>query len=112
MCIRDSTLGLPTRETHLAQQRDDLLALLAMNDTVLATWQASKSGEKNLLSPHFEMLRALHELAYGDDLAERELGVLLEGAQLRAADMPLPDDCLLYTSDAADDLTRVDLGGR
>ena len=22
------------------------------------------------------------------------------------------DDCLLYTSDAADDLTRVDLGGR
>src|SRR5665811_2349609 len=23
-----------------------------------------------------------------------------------------PSDCLLYTSDAADDLTRVDLGGR
>jgi len=90
-----NTLGLPTRETHLAQQRDDLLALLAMNDTVLATWQASKSGEKNLLSPHFEMLRALHELAYGDDLAERELGVLLEGAQLRAADMPLPDEAAM-----------------
>ncbi len=63
-----STLGLPTREVYLAQQRDDLLALLAMNDTILVTWQASKSGEANLLSPCFEMLRALHELAYGDDL--------------------------------------------
>jgi ATP-dependent helicase/nuclease subunit B len=86
-----NTLGLPTREVKLAQQRDDLLALLAMNDTVLATWQASKSGEKNLLSPHLEMLRALHELAYGDDLAERELGALLDGAQVRVADIPLPD---------------------
>ena len=85
------TLGLPTRECKLAQQRDDLLALLAMNDTVLATWQASKDGEKNLLSPYLEMLRALHELAYGDDLAERELGALLEDAQLRAAEFPLPD---------------------
>jgi ATP-dependent helicase/nuclease subunit B len=81
-----NTLGLPTRECQLAQQRDDLLALLAMNDTVLATWQASKSDEKNLLSPHLEMLRALHELAYGDDLAERGLGALLEGAQVRVSE--------------------------
>ncbi|MHB1236670.1 MAG: PD-(D/E)XK nuclease family protein [Gallionella sp.] len=86
-----STLGLPTRENHLAQQRDDLLALLAMNDTVLATWQDHKGGEKNLLSPHLEMLRALHQLAYGDDLTERELGALLEGAQVRAAEFPLPE---------------------
>ncbi len=85
------TLGLPTREVHLAQQRDDLLALLAMNDTVLVTWQASKNGEKNLLSPYLEMLRALHELAYGDDLAERELGAMLEDAQVRGADFPLPN---------------------
>ena len=85
------TLGLPTREVQLAQQRDDLLALLAMNDTVLATWQASKEGEKNLPSPYLEMLRALHELAYSDDLAEQKLGALLEVAQLRDADFPLPD---------------------
>ena len=64
-----NTLGLPTRAVHLAQQRDDLLGLLAMNDTVLVTWQASKNGEPNLLSPYLEMLRTLHELAYGDDLA-------------------------------------------
>ena len=32
-------LNLPTRATHAAQQRDDLRALLAMNGTVLVTWQ-------------------------------------------------------------------------
>jgi ATP-dependent helicase/nuclease subunit B len=85
-----ATLGLPTREVNLAQQRDDLLALLAMNDTVLATWQDHKSGEKNLLSPHFEMLRALHKLAYGDDLADRELAGMIEGAQVRAAEFSMP----------------------
>jgi ATP-dependent helicase/nuclease subunit B len=86
-----ATLGLPTREVNLAQQRDDLLALLAMNDTILATWQASKSGEMNLLSPHFEMLRALHQLAYGDDLADKELAGMLAGAQVRAAEFSMPD---------------------
>ncbi len=85
-----AALGLPTRENHLAQQRDDLLALLAMNDTVLATWQDHKSGEKNLLSPHFEMLRALHQLAYGDDLADKELAGMLAGAQVRAAEFSMP----------------------
>jgi ATP-dependent helicase/nuclease subunit B len=85
------TLGLPTREVHLAQQRDDLLALLSMSDTVLVTWQSSKGGEKNLLSPYLEMLRALHELAYGGDLTELELGALLEDAQVRGAHFPLPE---------------------
>jgi ATP-dependent helicase/nuclease subunit B len=95
--VRD-TLGLPVRAVYRAQQRDDLLALLALNDTVLATWQASKSGEANLLSPYLEILRGLHQLAYGDDLAETELAAMLEAAQVRndvaalpdAARMPLP----------------------
>lgn len=87
--VRD-TLGLPVRAVYRAQQRDDLLALLALNDTVLATWQASKNGEANLLSPYLEILRGLHELAYGDDLAEAELAGMLDAAQVRsaAADMP------------------------
>ncbi|MEO8332073.1 MAG: PD-(D/E)XK nuclease family protein [Gallionella sp.] len=108
-----STLGLPTREHKLAQQRDDLLALLAMNDTVLATWQASKSGEKNLLSPHLEMLRALHELAYGDDLAERELGALLEGAQVRADEFPLPEAAAMPASSVPNSLipSRISASG-
>lgn len=95
--VRD-TLGLPVRAVYRAQQRDDLLSLLAMNDTVLATWQASKSGEANLLSPYLEILRGLHQLAYGDDLAETELAALLDNAQVRnaaaaqpaAASMPQP----------------------
>ena len=90
-----NTLGLPTREVRLAQQRDDLLGLLAINDTVLATWQASKNGEQNLLSPYLEMLRALHKLAYDDDLAAPELGGLLEDAQLRTSDYPLPDMAMM-----------------
>ncbi|MBI5659599.1 MAG: PD-(D/E)XK nuclease family protein [Nitrosomonadales bacterium] len=90
-----AALGLPTLEAYRTQQRDDLLALLAMNDTVLATWQVGKNGEKNLLSPYLEMLRALHELAYGDDLAERELGGLLDGAQVRPPDFPLPQPAVM-----------------
>jgi ATP-dependent helicase/nuclease subunit B len=64
---------------------------LAMNDTVLATWQASKSGEANLLSPYLEILRGLHQLAYGDDLAETELAGLLESAQVRNAKAGMPE---------------------
>jgi len=88
--VRD-TLGLPVRAVYRAQQRDDLLALLAMSDTVLATWQASKSGEANLLSPYLEILRGLHLLAYGDDLAETELAGMLHSAQVRNATAAMPE---------------------
>ncbi len=67
-------LGLPTRDQYLARQRDDLMTLLAMNDTVLVTWQASSNGEESLLSPFLEMLRAVHQLAYGDNLTVPEDG--------------------------------------
>jgi ATP-dependent helicase/nuclease subunit B len=85
------SLGLPTRQHKLEQQRDDLLALLAMNDSVLATWQASREGETNLLSPYFEMLRALHDLAYGNDLADQELAIMMEGAQVLAPGFAMPN---------------------
>ncbi len=89
--VRD-TLGLPVRAVYQAQQRDDLLALLAMNDTVLATWQANKNGVANLLSPYLEILRGLHQLAYQDDLAENELAGMLEAAQVRSDSASLPDN--------------------
>ncbi len=88
--VRD-TLGLPVRAVYRAQQRDDLLALLVMNDTVLATWQASKNGVANLLSPYLEILRGLHQQAYQDDLAENELAGMLDAAQVRSASASLPD---------------------
>ena len=85
-----ASLGLPLASAQQAQVRDDLLALLAINDTVLASWQASKNGEPNLLSPHLEMLRALHLLAYRDDLAATELGDLLAQAKVQGEAFALP----------------------
>ena len=85
-----ASLGLPLAGVQQAQVRDDLLALLAINGTVLASWQASKNGEPNLLSPHLEMLRALHLLAYRDDLAADELGELLAQARVQGEAFALP----------------------
>ena len=72
-----SSLNLPTRSTHAARQRDDLLALLALNDCVLVTWQKEQDGEARLLCPFLQMLRDEHELAHGDDLDENELRAYL-----------------------------------
>lgn len=85
-----AALGLPLSRVQQDAVRDDLLALLALNDEVLVTWQAHQNGEPNMLSPHFEMLRALHVLAYGDDLAARELAAVLDDASVRNAGFALP----------------------
>ncbi|MCX7193180.1 MAG: hypothetical protein NTY60_06130, partial [Proteobacteria bacterium] len=90
-----ATLGLPLSNTQQTQARDDLLALLSLNDTVLVTWQASCNGEPNLLSPHLEMLRALHLLAFRQDLMNTELAGLLEPAQVRIppSEIRIPQSC-------------------
>ena len=90
-----AALGLPLSQMLRDAVRDDLLGLLALNDEVLVTWQARKNGETNLLSPHFEMLRALHVLAYGDDLAARELAGMIEAANLRNAGFDLPPPAVM-----------------
>jgi ATP-dependent helicase/nuclease subunit B len=82
------SLNLPTRSTHAARQRDDLLALLTLNDCVRVTWQKDKNGEEGLLSPYMEMLRDLHALTYGDDLAERELRRYLAAEDARTVSLP------------------------
>lgn len=82
-----SSLGLPTRATNATRQRDDLLALLALNDCVLVTWQKDRNGEAGLLSPYLEMLRDLHTLTYGDDLGERELHGYLAAEEARTVDL-------------------------
>lgn len=83
-----SSLNLPTRATHAARQRDDLLALLALNDCVLVTWQKDRNGEAGLLSPYLEMLRDLHELTHGDDLAESGLHAYLAAEESRTVELP------------------------
>jgi ATP-dependent helicase/nuclease subunit B len=77
-----SSLNLPTRSTHATRQRDDLLALLATNDTVLVTWQREQNGEARLLSPFLQMLRDEYERVHGDDLTERELHAYLAAEEM------------------------------
>jgi ATP-dependent helicase/nuclease subunit B len=79
------SLGLPTRATEAARQRDDLHALLTLNDCVLVTWQKERDGEERLLSPFLEMLRDVHQLAYGSDLADTELQPCLAAEEAHAA---------------------------
>ena len=83
-----SALGLPTRATHAARQCDDLLALLALNDCVLVTWQKDRNGEQGLLSPYLQMLRDQHELTHGDDLSERELQAYLAAEDVHRIELP------------------------
>jgi ATP-dependent helicase/nuclease subunit B len=68
-----AALGLPTRAIRAARLHDDLHALLALNDCVLATWQQDRSGEQGLLSPYLQILRDEHERESGDDLDEKQL---------------------------------------
>lgn len=82
-----AALDLPTRASHAARQRDDLLALLAMNDCVLVTWQEDRNGEEGLLSPYLEMLRDLHALVHGDDLGEKQLHACLAVEDARSVEM-------------------------
>jgi ATP-dependent helicase/nuclease subunit B len=82
------SLGLPTRSMLAARQRDDLQALLMLNDSVLVTWQCERKGEQVLLSPFLEILRDLHQQACGDDLAERELRGYLRAEAAHAVDLP------------------------
>lgn len=84
-----SVLNLPTRATHAARQRADLTALLALNDSVLVTWQKDKSGEARLLSPFLQMLRDDYEQTQGDDLAETELHAYLAAEDARHVTLPL-----------------------
>jgi len=90
-----AVLGLPVSNAQQLQTRDDLLALLVMNDTVLVTWQSNKDGESNLLSPYFEMLRALHLMTYGHDLAATELAATLKMSRLRNTSSDLPQTALM-----------------
>jgi ATP-dependent helicase/nuclease subunit B len=83
-----AALNLPTRSFHAVRQHDDLRALLALNDTVLVTWQKDKDGEARLLSPFLQMLRDAHEQTHGDDLTERELHAYLVAEEAHAVALP------------------------
>ncbi|HWT73014.1 MAG TPA: PD-(D/E)XK nuclease family protein [Oxalicibacterium sp.] len=50
-------LGLDTRESRQRQQLRDFAELLSSNDEVVLSWQSSRNGEPNALSPWIERLR-------------------------------------------------------
>ncbi len=79
-----AALGLPTRAFHAQRQRDDLHALLALNDCVLVTWQRDKNGEQALLSPY---LQIVWDKA-GGDLAGKHLQALLDAEDARMVELP------------------------
>ncbi|MDR0441225.1 MAG: PD-(D/E)XK nuclease family protein [Candidatus Accumulibacter sp.] len=61
-------LGLATREDGERKLRRALELLFSMTPRVVATWQAERDGEANLLSPALSLLSTLHLLAWNDDL--------------------------------------------
>src|SRR5665811_2618556 len=85
MCIRDSLVG-----------------------TALSTTEDTPEDVGNSLDLHVPMVLAFFVTGGTDDAIVLEQ---LDKLALRFSDVDFYT-CLLYTSDAADDLTRVDLGGR
>lgn len=79
-----AALGLPTRNLRATRQHDDLLALLALNDCVLATWQKERNGEEILLSPYLQLLAD----AAGNDLHEQQLHGLLAAEDAYRIELP------------------------
>lgn len=80
-----SALNLPTRAFHARRQHDDLRALLALNNSVLVTWQKDKDGEARLLSPFLQLLRDEYE----GDLAEIGLHACLAAEDEHNVTLPL-----------------------
>src|SRR5680860_1211738 len=87
-----------------------LLAGLLTMAIVLGVWeQAGRSGSVAFLPPVSEVAREVWTILSGPDLTNDVLpsvGRALAGYLIGGM------ACLLYTSDAADDLLCVDLGGR
>jgi len=81
------SLNLPTRATRATRLHDDLRALLALNDCVLATWQKDRNGEQGLLSPYLQILRDEQERESGGDLSEKQLHAYLAAEEAHGVDL-------------------------
>jgi ATP-dependent helicase/nuclease subunit B len=83
-------LGLPLREARTRIELEDVAALLAGCDEILVTWQRMVNGEEHLISPWFDLVQTLHQLAYRHDLVDTELAALASAARIvPAAAAPL-----------------------
>lgn len=87
-------LGLPTQLDEYGEQFYLFRRLLQSSPDILFTLRAEQDGEEIIPSPWLELLKTFHELAYDDDLAEKELHYLLaekESAVDNSDHSPLPD---------------------
>lgn len=66
-------LGLRTHDEAQREMRRDFELLLASVPRVVVVWQSEIDGEANQLAPEFDLLSALHALAWGDDLRRAPL---------------------------------------
>ncbi|MES2353229.1 MAG: PD-(D/E)XK nuclease family protein [Pseudomonadota bacterium] len=61
-------LMLPSTTEAALQLQEDLINLIARSGSVLMTWQASKDGEHNAMSPWLARLETFHTIAYDKSL--------------------------------------------
>lgn len=94
-------LGLPVTASKVRQIRDDLNGLFSLNDTLLATWQHSRNGEPNALSPWLQLLNAGR---IADGLASLIEMMPVPLAQLAPPPAPLPSPSVMPSPAAPADL--------
>ncbi len=89
-----TALGLPSLARRYALQFHDFRRLLEAAPRVMISLHAEREGERLVPSPWVERLRAFHELAYHEPLADRELDWLVQQADTmiteRTAELPSP----------------------
>ncbi|MBS0307339.1 MAG: PD-(D/E)XK nuclease family protein [Proteobacteria bacterium] len=83
-------LGLATRESLQRQQLRDFAELLCSHADIVLSWQASKEGESNPVSPWVERLSLLLEQHRLPSLPAHRAGLTQQNCTARMAVMPTP----------------------
>ena len=86
-------LGLPTRADELREIEAHLVKLVAAADAVAVTWQRTRDGEENLLSPLLQRLETLHRCAWGTTLVDHAFEARLADRRVRSpleSELPPP----------------------
>jgi len=86
------TLGLPTRELHLAKRFHLFRRLPESARQLLITHRHEENGEEVLISPWIEILGAFHRLAWGELPKAVSLRLLVDApaSEVARRDAPLP----------------------
>jgi ATP-dependent helicase/nuclease subunit B len=77
-------LGLPTRADELRDVESRLIELIAASSSVTVTWQRTRDGEENLLSPFLQRLETLHRCAWNATLVDDAFEARLSSSHLRS----------------------------